>query len=177
MLTWPVFWIVAALATILYYIEKSDFARSMPIGNVLRKRYDSHAELPMLHGKVAVVTGANSGLGYETARVLGGRLGATVVMVTRDSKKGRAARDRILQQYPSADLRIQSLDLSDFSSVRQAGRNISAEFERIDIIVCRNSFHILWSLAVETSAKAAHAVTDEVVRRSNNQDIVPSTEQ
>eukprot|EP00041_Stephanoeca_diplocostata_P020931 m.478805 g.478805 ORF g.478805 m.478805 type:complete len:78 (-) comp21695_c1_seq8:3016-3249(-) len=55
MLTWPVFWIVAALATILYYIEKSDFARSMPIGNVLRKRYDSHAELPMLHGKVAVV--------------------------------------------------------------------------------------------------------------------------
>lgn len=54
--TWPVIWIGAVIATVLYYVEKTDFARSIPVGNLLRQHFNPQTELPMLHGKVAVVS-------------------------------------------------------------------------------------------------------------------------
>ena len=59
--------------------------------------------IPDQSGRVAIVTGANSGLGYETTRALA-RKGARVVMACRNLKRGQQARDRILQRTPGAAL-------------------------------------------------------------------------
>jgi NAD(P)-dependent dehydrogenase (short-subunit alcohol dehydrogenase family) len=70
-----------------------------------------------LDGKTAVVTGANSGLGYQTARQLAGH-GAHVVMACRDAERGKAAVERLRADEPSADVELRPLDLADLSSVK-----------------------------------------------------------
>ena len=78
--------------------------------------------LPDLTGRHAIVTGANSGLGLETARRLAGA-GAHVVMAVRNLDKGAAAETGIRQSVPEASLQLESLDLSSLSSVESfAGR-------------------------------------------------------
>lgn len=76
--------------------------------------------LPLLHDKLAVVTGANSGLGYETTLGLA-RAGATVIMTARSLAKGQSAREQILREVPQAAerLRLMQLDLADLSFVRR----------------------------------------------------------
>ncbi len=76
--------------------------------------------LPVLHEKLAVVTGANSGLGYETTLGLA-RAGATVVMTARSLAKGQSAREQILREVPQAAdrLLLMQLDLADLSSVHR----------------------------------------------------------
>ncbi len=61
------------------------------------------ADIPDQTGRTAVVTGANSGLGYETCRALA-RRGARVIMAVRDEDKGRAARDRLHAEVPPGEL-------------------------------------------------------------------------
>jgi NAD(P)-dependent dehydrogenase (short-subunit alcohol dehydrogenase family) len=70
------------------------------------------ADIPDQHGRTVVVTGANSGLGAEVARVLAGR-GAKVVMACRDPVRARAVADGI-----DGDIEVRTLDLADLSSVR-----------------------------------------------------------
>jgi NAD(P)-dependent dehydrogenase (short-subunit alcohol dehydrogenase family) len=70
-----------------------------------------------LDGKTAVVTGANSGLGYQTARQLAGH-GAHVVMACRDAERGKAAVERLLTDEPAAHVELRSLDLADLASVK-----------------------------------------------------------
>lgn len=67
--------------------------------------------IPDLTGKTAVVTGANSGIGYETARALA-RKGATVILACRDKDKGNAAAQKISQEFPAAKAELMMLDLS-----------------------------------------------------------------
>jgi NAD(P)-dependent dehydrogenase (short-subunit alcohol dehydrogenase family) len=92
-------------------------------------------EMPDLHGRVAVVTGASRGLGYETSRALARRR-AHVVMAVRDRGRGEAARDRILDEAPVASLEVVDLDLASLDSVRSAARAITAAHPSIDILVC-----------------------------------------
>src|ERR1700729_2941960 len=75
------------------------------------------ADIPDQSGRVAVVTGANSGLGLVTARELA-RAGARVVLACRSSEKGRDAASRIAAVVPGADLEPAVLDLADLASVR-----------------------------------------------------------
>lgn len=75
-------------------------------------------QIPDQTGKTAAVTGANSGLGFVTARELA-RAGATVVLACRDVEKGEAAADRIRAEVPGARSRLAGLDLSSLQSVRQ----------------------------------------------------------
>lgn len=75
------------------------------------------ADIPDQHGRVAVVTGANSGLGLIDARELA-RAGAHVIMACRNTEKGEAAAERIRDVHPDADLIVTELDLADLSSVR-----------------------------------------------------------
>ncbi|WP_067823074.1 oxidoreductase [Actinomadura kijaniata] len=77
----------------------------------------SAADIPDLSGRRAIVTGANSGLGYHTALGLA-RRGASVVLACRSAERGRAALDRIRAAAPDADAVLGSLDLADLSSVR-----------------------------------------------------------
>ena len=90
--------------------------------------------IPNLAGRTAVVTGANGGLGLETARALAGA-GARVIMAARDAGKTSAAEASIQSSHPGAALDVVSLDLGSLASVRSAAERILAQHDRIDILV------------------------------------------
>jgi NAD(P)-dependent dehydrogenase (short-subunit alcohol dehydrogenase family) len=92
------------------------------------------ADIPSLIGKVAVVTGANGGLGLESAKDLGGA-GAHVVMAARSQEKAKAAYDEIMAAHPEASLEIVRLDLGSLESVRAAAAEISEKHPKIDILI------------------------------------------
>ena len=79
----------------------------------------STADIPNLKGRVAVVTGANGGLGLETARALAGA-GAHVVMAARDPQKTAAAVADIRGTHPDASIEVVPMDLASLASVREA---------------------------------------------------------
>jgi NAD(P)-dependent dehydrogenase (short-subunit alcohol dehydrogenase family) len=90
--------------------------------------------VPNLSGKLAVVTGANSGLGFGLARRLAAA-GADVVMAIRNRTKGEAAIDQIRAEVPAAKLTIKNLDLSSLASVAALGEQLNAEGRPIDILI------------------------------------------
>jgi len=92
------------------------------------------SDIPDQRGRVAVVTGANSGLGLETARQLA-VAGATVVLACRSPERGRAAVDDIRSTAPGADLELQHLDLASLDSVRAAAAAIRDRHERLELLV------------------------------------------
>jgi NAD(P)-dependent dehydrogenase (short-subunit alcohol dehydrogenase family) len=85
-------------------------------------------------GKIAVVTGANTGLGFENARALA-QHGAKVVVAVRDTAKGEAAAAKIKALAPKAEVSVQSLDLSSLDSVRAAAEALSASLPKIDLLI------------------------------------------
>jgi NAD(P)-dependent dehydrogenase (short-subunit alcohol dehydrogenase family) len=94
----------------------------------------SAADIPDQSGRVAVVTGANGGLGLEVARELA-RRGARVVMAARDQAKASSARDAIRTEVPGASLELQPLDLASLASVREAAASVLAGHRRVDVLV------------------------------------------
>jgi NAD(P)-dependent dehydrogenase (short-subunit alcohol dehydrogenase family) len=92
------------------------------------------ANIPDLSGKVAVVTGANGGLGFESAKALAGA-GAHVVMAARSQAKAATARDDILAVHPNASLEIVELDLGSLESVCQAAATITDTHPVVDILM------------------------------------------
>ena len=95
---------------------------------------DSHVTVPDLSGKLAVVTGSNSGLGLGLATRLSAA-GADVVMAIRNRAKGEAAIEQIRATVPDAKLTIKSLDLSSLASVAALGEELNAEGRPIDILI------------------------------------------
>ena len=91
-------------------------------------------DIPDLSGRVAVVTGANGGLGLETAEALAGA-GAHVVMAARDQEKARAAEARIREAVASPSLEVVALDLASLASVRRAAEQISKAHPSVDLLV------------------------------------------
>jgi NAD(P)-dependent dehydrogenase (short-subunit alcohol dehydrogenase family) len=92
------------------------------------------ADIPDLSGRTAVVTGANGGLGVETASVLAAK-GAHVVMAVRNQEKAADAVARIRRETPEASLELVNLDLGSLASVRAAADAIIAGTEKVDILV------------------------------------------
>ncbi len=91
-------------------------------------------DIPSQAGKRAIVTGANIGLGFQTARELA-RAGAQVVMACRSIERGEAAAARIRSEQPSAQVHVAKLDLSSLASVREFASAAVAAGEPIDILV------------------------------------------
>ncbi|QKW14101.1 SDR family NAD(P)-dependent oxidoreductase [Verrucosispora sp. NA02020] len=87
------------------------------------------ANIPDQRGRVAVVTGANTGLGYETAKALAAR-GASVVLAVRDVTKGQQAAARI-----AGDVTVQALDLTSLDSVRSTAGELRSRLDRIDLLI------------------------------------------
>ena len=91
-------------------------------------------DIPNLSGKIIVITGANSGLGFESSKVLA-KKGATVVMAVRNIKKGEKAKSDILKDQPQASLDLMRLDVGDLSSVREFAEAFKAKYDRLDILI------------------------------------------
>ncbi|MFJ1805081.1 MULTISPECIES: oxidoreductase [unclassified Streptomyces] len=89
-------------------------------------------DIPDQSGRTAVVTGANSGLGYVTARELA-RKGARVVLACRSERRGREAVERLRGEVPHSEVELRSLDLGDLASVREFAHALP--YERLDLLV------------------------------------------
>lgn len=85
-------------------------------------------------GRIAVVTGANTGLGYQITRLLAG-IGMKVIMACRDRKKADVARNLILREHPDASLEIMHIDLSKLSSVREFAGNYKNKYVSLDLLI------------------------------------------
>src|SRR5258708_2931755 len=92
------------------------------------------SEIPDQRGRVAVVTGANGGIGLHTARALAER-GATVVIAARNLDRSKAAAQLITTSAPAAAIHTLVLDLGSLDSVRSAAAQILATHDRIDLLV------------------------------------------
>ncbi|MEE9244437.1 MAG: SDR family NAD(P)-dependent oxidoreductase [Mycobacterium sp.] len=92
------------------------------------------ADVPGQSGRVAVITGANTGIGYEAAEVLAGK-GAHVVLAVRNPDKGKQAASRIEQARPGAGVAVQQLDLTSLAGIRAAADNLRAFYPQIDLLI------------------------------------------
>ncbi len=92
------------------------------------------ADIPDQNGRVAVVTGSNSGLGLETADALAGA-GAHVVLACRNEEKAATAADHIRGTHPDASVEVVRCDLSSQASVAEAAKAINAAHDRLDLLI------------------------------------------
>jgi NAD(P)-dependent dehydrogenase (short-subunit alcohol dehydrogenase family) len=100
------------------------------------------ADIPDQTGRTAVITGANSGLGYETAAALAAK-GAHVVLAVRNLDKGKAAAERISAATPGASVALQELDLTSLESVRAAAGELTTKHDSIDLLI--NNAGVMWT--------------------------------
>jgi NAD(P)-dependent dehydrogenase (short-subunit alcohol dehydrogenase family) len=91
-------------------------------------------QVPDQAGRLAIVTGANSGTGYEAARKLAAA-GATVILAVRTPAKGDAARDRILAAHPGADVEVRRIDLADLAGVKAFADSVIADGRPVDLLL------------------------------------------
>lgn len=106
------------------------------------------ADVPGQHGRTAVVTGANSGIGFEVAVVLAQR-GAGTVLACRDTGKAQAAAARLAAAAPGAKVSVVPLDLASLDSVRAAAGQILATCERLDLLI--NNAGVMWPQYAKTA--------------------------
>ena len=92
------------------------------------------ADLPDQSGRIAVVTGANSGLGFFTTRELA-RGGARVVAGARDVARGEEAAARIRESRPEAQIEVERLDLADLGSIRAFAERFADRHDGLDLLV------------------------------------------
>lgn len=91
-------------------------------------------EVPEQTGRIAIVTGANSGIGFETARVLAQK-GARLVLACRNREKGEAACANIKQHAPQAKVECQLLDLASLESIKAFAEGFTAAGQRLDLLI------------------------------------------
>ena len=96
--------------------------------------------LPDLSGKTVLVTGANAGIGKETARGLA-RRGARVVMASRSLERGEAARKDLAREMPEERLEVMRLDLASLADVRRFARDFRSRHVRLDVLVNNAGIH------------------------------------
>jgi NAD(P)-dependent dehydrogenase (short-subunit alcohol dehydrogenase family) len=90
--------------------------------------------IPSQTGKTALITGANSGLGFEAAKVLAGK-GAAVTLAVRDTVKGDAAAAAIRTAVPGAELAVAVLDLASLASIRTFADAFAGTHGRLDMLI------------------------------------------
>jgi NAD(P)-dependent dehydrogenase (short-subunit alcohol dehydrogenase family) len=94
----------------------------------------SMARVPSQRGKVAVVTGANNGIGYETALGLA-KKDAEVILACRNLQKGEDAERRIVKEYPNARVNKMKIDLSSLRGVREFAGQFAKQYGRLDLLI------------------------------------------
>jgi NAD(P)-dependent dehydrogenase (short-subunit alcohol dehydrogenase family) len=109
--------------------------------SVVRQGPWTVADVPDQAGRTAVVTGANSGIGFEAAMVLAQR-GADTILACRDTAKAEAAAARMTAAAPGATVSVVGLDLASLDSVRAAAAQILAGHQRLDLLI--NNAGLMW---------------------------------
>lgn len=97
------------------------------------RRWDEK-DVPDLTGRTVIITGANSGIGFEAARVMAGR-GAEVVMACRNVERSSEAYEKVKEISPKKRVKFMLLDLANLSSVREFAGEVREKYPRIDILV------------------------------------------
>lgn len=98
-------------------------------------------DVPDQSGKTFFITGANTGIGFEAAKVFAGK-GARVLLGSRSTAKGQAALAEITEAHPSAEVELVEIDLADLASVRTAAEIVGGE-PRLDVLV--NNAGVMWN--------------------------------
>jgi len=119
----PLIGIVAAFTSFIYLTKRFYFSGG--------RFNDTKTKLV---GKTVIITGANTGIGKETALDMA-RRGARVILACRDLKKANLAANEIRQKSGNGNVLVESLDLASFDSVRKFAARINAQEERIDILI------------------------------------------
>ncbi len=91
-------------------------------------------DIPNLQGKIIIVTGGNSGLGFETVKMLS-KKGATVILASRSIERGNFAVDEIKLDYPNVIIDVMKLDLSDFDSIKEFVKTFKASYSKLDVLI------------------------------------------
>lgn len=92
------------------------------------------ADMPDQSGRVAIVTGANAGIGYETARALA-QQGAHVILACRSEQRGTDALQRLQANQPAGTVELRLLDLASLDAVRAFAEGIRSDFDRLDLLI------------------------------------------
>jgi NAD(P)-dependent dehydrogenase (short-subunit alcohol dehydrogenase family) len=100
------------------------------------------ADIPGQLGRTIVITGASTGVGLETAKMLAGK-GAAVVLACRDPGRAARAMDRIRAATPQADLQAITLDLASLASVRSAAAELRSRCQRVDVLI--DNAGVMWA--------------------------------
>jgi len=94
----------------------------------------SAADMPSQRGRIVLITGGTSGMGFEDAKALAAS-GARVVIAARNPQRGQDAIDRIQTAVPDARVQFERVDLSDLSSVRALGQRLATTLPRLDVLI------------------------------------------
>lgn len=100
----------------------------------MAKKQWNYDDIPDLSGKVAIVTGGNSGIGYEAVAGLAAK-NAQVILAARTMEKGEAAARSIRAKHPQAQVTVMILDLADLASVRAFAQDFLAQHNRLDMLI------------------------------------------
>ena len=90
--------------------------------------------IPSQQGKTFLITGANSGLGFEATKVLS-KKGAHIIMTARNLQKGNEALEAIKKENPNAKLDLMLLDLADFESIRNFSNEFHSKYSKLDVLI------------------------------------------
>lgn len=91
-------------------------------------------DIPDLSGKIIVVTGGNSGLGFEAVKAFSEK-GATVILASRSVEKGAAAKNEIIKNDISGKIEVMQLDLMDFASIKYFAEKLKEKYQKLDVIL------------------------------------------
>jgi len=91
-------------------------------------------QVPSQRGKVAIITGANSGIGYQTAFELA-KKDAVVVLACRDMRKAEEAKNKILATYPKANVKCMKADMASLTGVKLFAKHFQGHFDKLDLLV------------------------------------------
>jgi len=91
-------------------------------------------DIPDLKGKIIIVTGGNSGLGFESVKTFVEK-GAVVILASRSIEKGEAAKAEIMKGNPVGKILVMQLDLMDFSSIRDFVKEFKEKYDQLDVLL------------------------------------------
>ena len=91
-------------------------------------------DIPDLSGKTIIVTGSNSGIGYEAIKHFSAK-GAETILACRNEQNGKSAKEQILKEYPNAKINVMNLDLADLESIHSFVKKFNEKYSKLDVLL------------------------------------------